>query len=243
VAGQPADLYDVAGTAPGSGESERILGVILHNDDTAWFFKMTGDATLVENQKPAFIAFLKSVAFDKLAPPSTMDLSQLPPSHPAIPGMTAGGQAAPNAEAAGKPTWTVPAGWKEGELSQFLVAKYLIQGDSDAAAAVSVSQLDGDGGGLLPNLNRWRGQLGQIPLTASDLATLPTLEVAGVKATVADISGTDPRTGKPARLIGVVLPLGSQTWFYKLMGDPGIVAQQKDALTQFVQSAKYPAGK
>jgi hypothetical protein len=243
VAGQPADLYDVAGTAPGSGESERILGVILHNDDTAWFFKMTGDATLVENQKPAFIAFLKSVAFDKLAPPSTMDLSQLPPSHPAIPGMTAGGQAAPNAEAAGKPTWTVPAGWKEGELSQFLVAKYLIQGDSDAAAAVNVSQLDGDGGGLLPNLNRWRGQLGQIPLTASDLATLPTLEVAGVKATVADISGTDPRTGKPARLIGVVLPLGSQTWFYKLMGDPGIVAQQKDALTQFVQSAKYPAGK
>jgi hypothetical protein len=243
VAGQPADLYDVAGTAPGNGDAERILGVILHNDDTAWFFKMTGDATLVENQKPAFIAFLKSVEFNKLPPPSTLDLSQLPPSHPAIPGMTAGGQAQPNVDAASKPTWSVPAGWTEGELSQFLVAKYIIQGTGDAVAVVNVSQLDGDGGGLLPNINRWRGQLGQPPLTEGDLAALPTLDVSGVKAAVADITGTDPRSGKSARLVGVVLPLGGQTWFYKLMGDPGVVAQQKDALTQFVHSAKYPAGK
>ncbi len=54
--------------APGSGDAERILGVILHRDDTAWFFKMTGDADLVEKQKPAFIAFLKSVEFGAAAP-------------------------------------------------------------------------------------------------------------------------------------------------------------------------------
>ena len=45
-----------------------------------------------------------------------------------------------------------------------------------------------------------------------------------------------------ARLVGVVLPLGGQTWFYKLTGDAGVVAAQKAALIQFVQSAKYPAG-
>ena len=44
VGAEPADLYDLAGTAPGNGEAQRILGVILHRDDTAWFFKMTGDA-------------------------------------------------------------------------------------------------------------------------------------------------------------------------------------------------------
>ena len=47
-------------------------------------------------------------------------------------------------------------------------------------------------------------------------------------------------TKQPARLVGVVLPLADQTWFYKLMGDPEVVAAQKDALLQFVQSAKYP---
>ena len=49
--------------------------------------------------------------------------------------------------------------------------------------------------------------------------------------------------GKPARLIGVVLPLNGQTWFYKLMGDPDVVGRQKDAFIRFVQSAQYPAVK
>ena len=63
VAGQPSDLYDVTGTTPGSGDPERIIGVILHRGDTAWFFKLTGDPDLVEKQKPAFTSFLKSLEF------------------------------------------------------------------------------------------------------------------------------------------------------------------------------------
>jgi len=239
VAGQPADLYDLAGTAPGSGEPERILGAILHGGDTIWFYKMTGDADLVEKQKNNFIAFLKSVDFEKLAAPATMDLSQLPPSHPAIPGMSAGGQVEPAVAAGDKPTWTIPADWKEGQLAQFLVAKFII-GSGDATAAVNVSQLSGDGGGLLSNINRWRGQLGLTPISEADLAQLPVIDATGGKATVVDISGTDARSSKPAQLVGVVLPLAGQTWFYKLMGDPAVVAQQRDVLIKFVQSAKYP---
>jgi hypothetical protein len=196
---------------------------------------MAGEAELVKKNKPAFIAFLKSVEFQKSdAAPAPMDMSQLPASHPAVPGLTAPDD---------KPTWTVPADWKTGELAQFLVAKFVIAGTGDAAAAVNVSQLNGDGGGLLPNLNRWRTQLGQSPITEDDAAKLATIDASGVKATVADFTGTDARSGKPARLIGVVLPANGQTWFYKLMGDPDLVAQQKDALIQFVQSAKYPAAK
>jgi hypothetical protein len=236
VAGRLAGLYDVAGTAPGSGNTERILGVISHRDDTAWFFKMTGDAGLVEKQKPAFIAFLKSVEFGKLAAPTTLDMSQLPPSHPAIPGMTMPDQAQSSANL---PAWTVPTDWQAGPLEQFLVAKFII-GSGDATAAVNVSSLAGDGGGLAPNVNRWCRQLGQPPLADDAVAQLPTVAAADTKATLVDISGTDARSGKPARLVGVVLPLGGQTWFYKLMGDANVVAQQKDAFLKFVQSAQYP---
>jgi hypothetical protein len=63
AAGEPAQLYDIAGQNPGNGENARILGVIQHRANAVWFFKMTGDAELVEQQKPAFIAFLKSVKF------------------------------------------------------------------------------------------------------------------------------------------------------------------------------------
>ena len=241
IGDQPADLYDMAGTAPSNGDAQRILAVILHRDDTAWFFKMTGEAALVEQQKPAFIAFLKSITFGPpAAAPSAMDMSQLPPSHPPIGGASRGVSSAPASESGSKPTWTVPAGWQEGQLAQFLTAKYVIAGANGTSAAVNVSSLAGDGGGLLANVNRWRGQLGLAPLVETDLANLPTIDASGGKATLIEFSGTDARTGKPSKLIGLVLPLGGQTWFYKLMGEAGIVAQQKDALIQFVQSAKYP---
>jgi len=242
IASQPGQLYDIAGTSPGSGDALRILGGILHVDDTTWYFKMMGDADLVQKQKAAFIAFLKTASFDKAAAPTAMDLSQLPPSHPPITAMDSP-STAPAAAAEGKPTWIVPADWKEGQLAQFLVAKFVISGSGDAVAAVNVSQLSGDGGGLLPNLNRWRAQLGLPPVSEADLAKLPKFDASGVKATVADFTGTDTRSGKPARLVGVVLPLNGQTWFYKLMGDAAIVGQQKDAFLKFVQTAKYPAGK
>jgi hypothetical protein len=57
VGDQPADLFDLA------GGGQRILAVIFHRDDTAWFFKITGDDALVEKQKAAFVSFLKTVQF------------------------------------------------------------------------------------------------------------------------------------------------------------------------------------
>ncbi len=240
VAGQPADLYDIAGTNPDSNNSERILACILHRDATAWFFKVTGESGLVEKNKAAFIGFLKSVEFGGPAAPAEMDMSQLPASHPAIPGMNPASIPMMAPDVASQPTWTVPAGWQAGPLEQFLVAKFIIAGDGDAKAEVNVSSLAGDGGGLLANINRWRAQLGQSPVTEADLSKLPTIDASGETATEVKISGTNPRTGKPAELVGIVLPLGGQTWFYKLMGDAGVVTAQKDALIKFVQSAKYP---
>jgi hypothetical protein len=237
VAGQPAKLFDLSGTNPGTGDDEGIVAAILHADDTAWFFKMTGDADLVKKNKPAFVAFLKSVVLGNSTAPVAVDMSQLPPSHPPISGMDA---ATPAADATGKPTWNVPADWKEGQLAQFLVAKFVIQ-NGNASAAVNVSQLNGDGGGLAANVNRWRAQLGQSPANDEDIAKLPTIDASGVKAMMVQINGTDARSGQPASLVGVVLPLNGQTWFYKLMGDKDVVLQQVPAFIQFVQSAKYPA--
>ena len=235
IADKPGDLYDLSGTTPGSGDEERILAGVLHGDDATWYFKMTGDAALVEKQKANFIAFLKSVDFGKLAPPSTMDMTKLPASHPAIPGMET---AAPVADSGDHPAWTVPAGWQPGQLAQFLVARYVIKNDQ-GNAAVNVSQLAGDGGGLSSNINRWRAQLGQSPAGSEELAKLPAIDASGTKATLVDITGIDARSGKAARLVGAVVPVGGSTWFYKMMGDQAVVSAQKDAFIQFVQSVKY----
>ena len=208
----PAQLYDVTGTAPGSGDAQRILGVILHRDETAWFFKVTGDADLAAKQKANFTAFLKSVEFGGL----------------------------PAAESSNDtPTWTVPSDWQTGQLTQFLVAKYVITGSGGVIAEVNVGSLDREKGELAPNVNRWRGQLGLPPM--DDIKTT-SLEVAGSSASVVEFEGTNARTGQPARLVAAIVPAGSQTWFYKLMGEPALVVAQKDAFLKFIQSAQYPHG-
>ncbi|HOX57350.1 MAG TPA: hypothetical protein P5205_12420 [Candidatus Paceibacterota bacterium] len=81
IAGQPAQLYEQAGTNAGSGDKTCILAAIARRDGVAWFFKMTGEEALVAQQKSAFIGFLKSVRFPPASPQA-----QLPPDHPPIDG-------------------------------------------------------------------------------------------------------------------------------------------------------------
>ncbi|MDB4793740.1 hypothetical protein OAG63_01775 [Methylacidiphilales bacterium] len=105
---------------------------------------------------------------------------------------------------------------------------------------MNVAEFDGEGGGLLANVNRWRGQLGLAAIGENDLPQLAQpLDVPGGKATLLDFAGTDAKTGTSTRLVGAIVSLNGQTWFYKLMGSEPIVAQQKDAFTKFIQSANY----
>jgi hypothetical protein len=241
VAGEPGQLYEQAGENPGSGEKTRILAAVSRQNNIAWFFKMTGDDALVAQQKPAFIEFLKSVSFA----PAGAEVGGLPPSHPpigdgAMPLMSAGAGSDASAPAEGKPNWQVPAGWQEVAAGQFLVAKFMVSGPGNGQAAVNISMSGGDGGGLVLNINRWRGQLGLGPLSDSGLTrAATTLDTSGGKGSLVDLSGRDARTGQDARLLGVIVPQGGRTWFYKLMGNAQVVENQKDTFTKFVQTAKY----
>jgi hypothetical protein len=239
VAGQPAQLYEQAGNAPGSGDKSRILAAIARRDGVPWFFKMTGDDALVTEQKPVFVEFLKTLTFEAAGASAP-----LPPSHPPIGGGMMPPSPAPAPAAASsqaKPGWQVPAGWQETAAGQFLVAKFLVKGADNAQAAVNVSASAGDGGGLVENVNRWRTQLGLDRMAESDINKLATPLVvgAGGKAVLVDMNGTDPQSGQKTRLVGAVVAQGSQTWFYKLMGSEPLVQREKDAFSQFVQTAKY----
>ena len=195
----------------------RILVAMLMRGETTWFFKMTGADSAVAAQKENFLAFLKSVSFDAATP---------------IPVAATPAAAAPT----GNSIWEVPADWQVADAGPFLFAKFSIASNG-AKADVNISQLLGEGGGMLANVNRWRGQLGLSPLDEAGLAKIVSV-VGGLS--VVDFPGTNAKTGRPARLVAAVVPHGSQTWFYKLMGDDAVVTAQKDAFFKFIQSAKYP---
>jgi hypothetical protein len=226
VGNNPGKLFDlVSETNLIDGKARaRILVAMTVQGSTSWFIKMVGEESFVEGKKDEFLKFLQSVSFSESPPP------------PAAMSAAAGNPTSDN-----KPAWSVPADWQEAPLSQFLLAKFAIHGPDHAQADVNVSQMAGEGGGLAANVNRWRHQLGLDPVDGTDLDKLVTnVSTGGTPASMVDFTGTDAKTGKKARLVGVILPLAGQTWFYKLMGDETIVAQQKDAFIKFIQSARYP---
>ena len=164
---------------------------------------------------------------DIAAPPAAAPAESPVAETPAAP--------APPAAPAGQPVWDIPADWHAIEPGPMLLAKFQI-GNDTTKANVNISQLTGDGGGLAANITRWRAQIGLNPLDETALSQSVTSVGA---ANVVDFTGTENATGKPTRLVAAVVPQNGQTWFYKLMGDETIVAQQKDAFLKFVQTAKY----
>jgi hypothetical protein len=231
VAGQPAQLYEMAGQAPGSGDQTRILAAIQRREGMAWFYKMTGDDALVAEQKPVFVQFLKSVSFTSS---ESAQLSSPPKA------LSTNAKQTPARASSGKPVWAVPAGWREVPAGHMQVSKFMIAGPGDAKAELGISMLGGTGGGLLANVNRWRRQIGLGEIAESEMNTLLTsVDIPGGKAMLIDMAGENP-SGQKARLVGAVVPQANQTWFYKLMGDPAVIETQKDAFTKFVQTAKYP---
>jgi hypothetical protein len=202
---------------------QRILVAELTRGPMSWYFKMTGEDMFVASQKEIFLQFLKSVSFVENAP---TEMAATP--------------ATQNENQNANSIWTIPSNWQPLPPSQFLLAEFSIAGTNGAAADVNVAQMGGEGGGFLANANRWRGQLGLPQIAETDLSTLVTsVDSANGKIRIVDFTGTDSKTGKSARLVGAVLPQNGQTWFYKLMGDEPIVAQQKDAFIKFIQSANY----
>lgn len=224
IGSEQGKLFDVGDDkTPG-----RILVAVLDKEGTCWYFKMKGESSAVDEEKPAFFDFLKSISFEA-APVTAM----------ASPHASVGADPMAPAEAAPVSAPGLPDGWKEIPNPPMLLAKYVIEGSGGAKAEVNVSQLAGTGGGLAMNINRWRGQLGLPAISEEDFSKeTHTMDLAGVQATVMDITGTD-KAGKSARLIGIIAPQTDQTWFFKLMGDPQIVEHQKDTFLKFIQTAKF----
>ena len=140
-------------------------------------------------------------------------------------------------------TWDLPEGWSRGPDSQMRLATFLIQ--SDPLAECAVSTLYGDGGGLEGNVNRWRAQMGQPPLTPEEIAALPRWPVLGAEAAVVEAAGPYTSMGggtmDDALLLGVVCPMGGDTLFVKMTGTRAALEAERGRFQAFCLSLR-PAG-
>ena len=167
--------------------------------------------------------------------------SALPPGHPDI-GMSAQALPAGAAADAPNPQWTVPADWQEGKASSMRRATFLAKGADGQTAEIVVSVFPGDVGGLLANINRWRGQIGLGPVAPDEISGITSdLVIGGTKATVVDFKADTAAPGKtqPLRMVVVTISRAGNSWFFKMTGDAPLVAAQKETFLQFVKSVKF----
>ncbi len=213
-----------------TGPSARTVVAMVPRNGSMWFFKLRGDAEVVAAAKPAFSDFLKSVHFSAASEPAPAPAAVAPPS-----------LLSPPAESSsGLPKWQVPAGWTEAEPGPMILKKFSIADAAGAKASVSISSFPGDVGGTFANVNRWRGQMGLSAVTSDQLAGVTvSLDTTAGKATLVDFTGKDAKAGRPARLVGAIVPQGDKTWFYKLLGDAPLVGREKDNFLGFVKGVQY----
>ena len=120
-----------------------------------------------------------------------------------------------------------------------VLASFALADADGGKADLTVSVFRGVSGGLLANVNRWRGQIGLADVEEVELTKLirPLDEKAG-SATLVDMTGE--RNGQKTRIIGAVVPKNGRTWYYKIMGSERVAEQEKAAFLKFLQTVRYP---
>jgi glycine/D-amino acid oxidase-like deaminating enzyme len=136
------------------------------------------------------------------------------------------------AQAAGDLFFKTPANWEEQSPSGIRKAE-LSFSDGTGSAEITVTVFPGDVGGLLANVNRWRGQVGLSNITAQALADCTS------SRPISNHSGTYVRLeGETRSIFGGLLPFHGKTWFFKMSGDTATAREQENALQEFLSSVR-----
>jgi hypothetical protein len=137
------------------------------------------------------------------------------------------------------PTFKAPKGWEVLDAGEFATARFRV-GEGETAVTMTLTGLNGDGGGLVANVNRWRAQVGLKELAEKDsLQALESIKVDGLAGHILDVTGPDV-TGKiTQRVVAVAVPRGEHTWFVRMSGPAVDIGEQKKVFDEFVKSIRF----
>lgn len=215
-------MVDLVGPVPEGGESpaSRMLAAIFPAQGRTWFIKTTAPAPVMAKHLDGFNALCRSVRFA---------------GQPAVQVPRAAEPARAATKSKNSPAWDLPAGWVQEKQARPMSAASFTIAVGSAEAVVTITPLPGPPK-LLSNINRWRGQVGLMPI--EDLSDDPPqpIQVAGETGALVDLPG------QSKHMLGVIAERDGATWFYKMVGPDPLVAEQKAAFEAFVRSIRFDGG-
>lgn len=153
------------------------------------------------------------------------------PSHPPAPSPA---EAAP-ADSEGPVSYELPPGWHKAPPGRNRMMEFQVE-DPAGKATVSLTGMEGDGGGIAANIDRWRGQAELEPLGDQAQARAATqILFVGSEAWFTEAIG--PRKA----ILGVIAQTPAGSLFLKFEGSPAVASAQRDAFLRFAQSFRIRA--
>jgi hypothetical protein len=175
--------------------------------------------------------------------------ASLPKDHPPIGGAAtaAGGMPAmgalpkdmmPDMATAPAYAWDAPAAWTAKPASSMRIASFTVPGAAAGQEGdFSLIRLGGEAGGLVSNVNRWRGQV-NLP-NASDAEIQAAVQQVptqlGVNAAVVECAGQE------TSILAAIIAHQGGTLFVKLTGPPATITTARAAFNQIVASLRVNA--
>jgi len=177
-------IHQYAAPKAEAPEKVGLIGVIYPHGDLTWFFKLMGPESAVSAQAEAVNDFLKSVHFT--------DQGDRPME------------------------WKLPEGWQQVADAKANnpghYATLRIESKDKPSLEMTVTKFPGTVGGLLANVNRWRGQVGLSPIEENELdKDTRKEEFNGNPTTVVKLVGPGSKPGSGAPFMNLPARAPDQT--------------------------------
>jgi len=211
-------IVDLAGLPDNADPARdgRIIAAMVTTNNSTLFFKMRGNADLAEAQKGDFIKWVAAVC--------NAQTQAGPPQMAALPQTTSAPQI----------KWKTPEGWTEVPPSSMRYASFSAPADDGGKIDISIVTFPGDGGSDADNVNRWRGQMGLVPVDASTV----TSQVVPLKTPDTTFSTTEI-AGDKTRTIAAWTRRDGRVWFFKATGPNAAVEKDKPKFVKFIESVRF----
>jgi hypothetical protein len=141
-------------------------------------------------------------------------------------------------------TYDTPKGWVPGNATGMRKAAFVVQDGDQKVEVTAIDLAVGPGaasgaGALLPNVNRWRGQIKLPETTQAELdKSVRRIQVADVEGSYVELlepEGSDSRQA----ILAVVATRGGKAWFFKLWGHAELALREKPRFEEFVKSVRF----
>jgi hypothetical protein len=212
-------VVDLAGLPKDADPAKdgRIIAAMLTTETSTLFFKMRGNADLVERQKADFIKWVAAVC-DAQTEAKSQPIAAMPPGDTGPPPIK----------------WQTPGNWRAVSPSSMRYASFTAPAENGEKIDISVVTFPGDGGSDPDNINRWRGQIGLPPIDKNAV----TSQVAPLKTADATFSTADI-VGAEARTIAAWIRHDGRVWFFKATGPSAAVEKEKPNFVKFIESVRF----